>query len=74
MTVEKSFIDAKPLITALERIRDAGRKRKLEDGIDDMAVQYARLAAAALDWMAADEKGEIEEAQRLIDQVHRIRL
>jgi hypothetical protein len=69
-----SFIDARPLLSALERITEAGRKRKVEEGIDDAAVQYARLAALALDWRTADEAQDIEEAQRLLDKIERMKL
>lgn len=65
-----AYVDAVPLVTALQRIVEAGRKRKLEDGVDDAAVQYARLAAVALDWRAADEAGDLDEAKRLIEKLH----
>lgn len=54
-------VDAKPLLTALEAIRDAGRRRK-DAGVDDAAVAYARLAHHTLLWFEKDQKGELEEA------------
>jgi hypothetical protein len=69
MESPRSLLDAAPLIQALERIRDAGRKRK-EAGIDDAAVGYARLANDALLWMAADADGRLDQAERHLDDMY----
>lgn len=58
-----SLIDAAPLIDALTRIRDAGRARR-DSGINDAAVEYARLAHDVLQWFEADGAGNIEEAKQ----------
>jgi DUF438 domain-containing protein len=68
MAPDTTLIDAKPLLTALERIAAMARHRK-EQGIDDEAVRYGRIANAALLWKAADEAGEIEQAARYLKQV-----
>lgn len=60
--------DCKPLIRILQTISDAGRKRK-EAGTDDAAVKYARLAFLGLDYLKANERGDIDEQARLIDRI-----
>lgn len=68
-----SRINALPLLRALERIRDAGRERK-DSGVDDAAVEYARLASSALAWLEADERGDLMEAEVHLEQVYQRKL
>lgn len=69
----KTRIDARPLVTALERIAAAGRAR-LAGGTDDAAVDYARLANDALAWMAADEADDLPTAITLMEKIHHRRI
>lgn len=66
-----AFVNAVPLVRALEVISELGRMRKTS-GTDDEAVQYARIANAALLWRQADEAGDLADAQRYLDQLEAI--
>lgn len=66
-----SQIDAMPLITALQTIRDAGRARK-GTGVDDAAVRYARLANHTLLWFENDQKGDLELAKDHLDAAYEL--
>jgi hypothetical protein len=62
------FYDVRPLLTVLQKITDAARRRKAS-GVDDEAVKYGRLAFLALDYVKADQRGDIDECRRLIDKI-----
>lgn len=64
-------VNAVPLLDTLTAIRELGRKRK-ESGIDDEAVQYARMASKAIAWFEADEEGSFKEAVVLLDELHKM--
>lgn len=69
LPLPKTSVDARPLVLALERIADAGRKRR-QAGQDDAAVEYARLAYDALLWLEADEKENVETATLLLERIY----
>jgi hypothetical protein len=64
----RKVYDVRPLLRALQTISDAGRRRK-ESGTDDEAVKYARLAFLAIDHLKAQERGDLDEAGRLLDRI-----
>lgn len=64
----RRIYDVRPLLRALQTISDAGRRRK-ESGVDDEAVKYARLAFKAIDFVKADERGDVDMKLRLVDEI-----
>lgn len=74
MTVVESNATMLPLVQVLEQIVTAAQLRKNLSGIDDEAVAYGRLAYAALEWMKADNAGDIETAEKILKKIQRTKL
>lgn len=70
---EKHFYDVRPLVRALQTIANAGRARR-ESGIEDEAVKYARLAFAAIEYAKADDRNDLDQCGRLMEQIWSWRL
>lgn len=60
--------DARPFVTVLTAIRDAGRAAKARgSAVDDELVALAYRAHAVLKWMEADEAEDFNTAAKWLD-------
>lgn len=69
--VTTARVNAVPLLDTLKAIRELGRARK-DAGVDDEAVEFARMASKAIAWFEADEDGAFEEAVSLFNELQRM--
>lgn len=71
MSVQVSQMDAKPLLHVLRALRDHGRDVKAGEATANTAqlLALAESAHAALNWLEADQAGELEKAARWLELV-----
>jgi hypothetical protein len=63
-------VDAEPLLRALAIVRDEARKARESSSIDlDAFLKVGAKAHFALMWFEADQAGEVEAAQRWLEQL-----